>query len=207
MFWLAPGEDFLAAWVPYQGFAATRNDVLITDYALLSGTSMASPHVIGIAAMLKSLHGNWSPAAITSAIITAADITDNTGVLIIDMTRGTAATPLDYGAGHVNKNKAMDQGLAYDIGLDDYMNFLCGVNYTESVITRKPERSCTRTDLDLNYSSLTVILETNSSSQVFWRILTNVGDHPRCYQAVITEPKGMKVVVEPQVLTFKGKNS
>ncbi|ONK77517.1 uncharacterized protein A4U43_C02F7400 [Asparagus officinalis] len=207
---LAPGVNILAAWVPNRGFAPVGDNYLITDYALESGTSMASPHVIGIAAMLKSVHPNWSMAAIRSAMMTTADITDNTGGQIIDETTGTAATPLDFGAGHVNPSKAMDPGLVYDIGLDDYMDFLCGLNYTSSqmaVITRRPGYVCAKANLDLNYPSFAVILETNRSSQVFKRVLTNVGGYPTSYQAVISAPKGMKVRAEPQVINFEEKDS
>lgn len=38
--------------------------------ALLSGTSVATPGVSGIVALLKALHPNWSPAAMKSAIVT-----------------------------------------------------------------------------------------------------------------------------------------
>ncbi|CAN4089461.1 unnamed protein product [Withania somnifera] len=41
-----------------------------TPYEFYSGTSMAAPHVSGIVALLKSLHPDWSPAAIKSAIVT-----------------------------------------------------------------------------------------------------------------------------------------
>lgn len=55
----APGVNILAAYP--RGFY------------ILSGTSMSTPHVTGIAALLKSAHPHWSPAAIKSAFVTTGD--------------------------------------------------------------------------------------------------------------------------------------
>ncbi|CAK9181234.1 unnamed protein product [Ilex paraguariensis] len=61
---LAPGVDILAAWVPNRKGAPIRDDYLLTDNNIVSGISMASPHVVGRAALLKATHRDWSPAAI-----------------------------------------------------------------------------------------------------------------------------------------------
>ncbi|HUI30988.1 MAG TPA: S8 family serine peptidase [Candidatus Acidoferrales bacterium] len=56
---LAPGVNILSTF--------TRNTVFT-----LSGTSMATPFVTGVCTLLKSLHRNWPPATIKSAITTTA---------------------------------------------------------------------------------------------------------------------------------------
>jgi subtilisin family serine protease len=42
-------------------------------YCYLQGTSMASPHVAGLAALVASQHPNWSPGAISARISSTAD--------------------------------------------------------------------------------------------------------------------------------------
>ncbi|RWR85484.1 subtilisin-like protein protease SBT1.7 [Cinnamomum micranthum f. kanehirae] len=208
---LAPGVNILAAWAPNRGWQPIGNDYLVTDFALVSGTSMSSPHLVGIAALVRAVHPDWSPAAIRSALMTTAYLIDNTHGPILDMITGTSATPLDFGGGHVNPTKAMDPGLVYDIGVQDYLDFLCGLNYTSDqmmVITRKSNYTCTNPSLDLNYPSFMVILNnTNSTTTRFTRVLTNVEEGPAVYRAVVYAPTGMSVVVKPETLKFEGENS
>ncbi|KAK9112749.1 hypothetical protein Scep_020268 [Stephania cephalantha] len=208
---MAPGVDVLAAWAPNVPFAQVGNNRLSSDYILLSGTSMSSPHLVGIAALLKSAHRDWSPAAIRSAIMTTADVVDNTNGVITDMATGKQGTPLDYGAGHVNPNKALDPGLIYDIKVDDYTNFLCALNYTRQqmvAITRRLNYNCEYATLDLNYPSFIVILDnTNTTSYTFKRVLTNVANSKAVYMAAVSAPAGMKISIEPSLLSFDGKGS
>jgi subtilisin family serine protease len=75
---------------------------------------MATPHISGVVALVKSLHPDWSPAAIKSAILTTSDVVDNTGGPILDEQHGKA-NACARGAGHVNPTRAADPGLVYDI--------------------------------------------------------------------------------------------
>jgi subtilisin family serine protease len=208
---MAPGYNILAAWVPNKLLLTVRNQDLYSDFKLDSGTSMSTPHVAGVVALLRSFHPDWSPAAIRSAMMTTADITDNTGKPITDMVNSSVASPLDYGGGHINPNQATDPGLVYDTGSEEYVEFLCGLGYTSrqiGAITQKHGYTCGKADLDLNYPSFIVILnKTSEVSRSFKRLLTNVGEAPSKYRAIVNAPAGLKVMVTPPFLSFKGKGS
>ncbi|GKA19368.1 retrotransposable element Tf2, partial [Tanacetum coccineum] len=68
----APGLNILAAWTegnsPTKIEAADKRKV---KYNILSGTSMACPHVSTTVALIKVIHPNWSSATIKSALITS----------------------------------------------------------------------------------------------------------------------------------------
>lgn len=91
---------------------------------MMSGTSMAAPHIAGIAALIKQKHPHWSPAAIKSALMTTANTLDRGGRPLLaqqysetESMKFVKATPLDYGSGHVNPRAALDPGLIFDAGL------------------------------------------------------------------------------------------
>jgi hypothetical protein len=205
---VAPGVDILAAWVPNKEVM----EKLYAKYMLVSGTSMSSPHVAGIVALLRSAHPDWSPAAIRSAMMTTAYVKDNANKIIVSMPNGSPGTPLDYGNGHVSPNQASDPGLVYDATADDYVNFLCGLRYTSRQITavtgRRNAKCAAGASLDLNYPSFMVILNnTKSATRMFNRVLTNVASSPAKYRVSVTAPAGMKVTVTPSALSFGGKGS
>ncbi|XP_024541443.1 subtilisin-like protease SBT3.13 isoform X1 [Selaginella moellendorffii] len=102
---IAPGVDILASWLP--------KDDAKRSFKFLSGTSMATPQVAAIVAMLKTLHPTWSPAMIKSAIMTTASPLDNTGEPIKDFDE-KVATPYAMGAGFINPSEAMEPGLVLD---------------------------------------------------------------------------------------------
>ncbi|XP_024541843.1 subtilisin-like protease SBT5.4 [Selaginella moellendorffii] len=67
----APGVDILAAWPPNVDLGEGRGR---GNFNFQSGTSMSCPHVAAVAALLKSYHQDWSPAAIKSAILTTGKV-------------------------------------------------------------------------------------------------------------------------------------
>ena len=69
----APNGRVLSTWPA--GFPCTRPvvDPSGATYCYLQGTSMASPHVAGVAALIASQHPTWSTGAITGKITSTAD--------------------------------------------------------------------------------------------------------------------------------------
>ncbi|XP_022766474.1 subtilisin-like protease SBT1.7 [Durio zibethinus] len=208
---IAPGVRVLAAVPPIIPVGILGNHELASDYALFSGTSMSAPHVAGVAALLKAVHPEWSPAAIRSALMTTADTIDNNGTTLTNELTNLPGTPLDFGAGHINPNKAMNPGLIYDIDWQGYVDFLCGLGYNDTemrAILRQSQWNCSQEGTDLNYPSFVAIFSKNASSpnvKNFTRVVTNVGDDQSVYQAIAKTTNGMSIIVEPTTLTFTSK--
>ncbi|MDG4863753.1 S8 family peptidase [Streptomyces sp. T-3] len=72
----APGSDITAARAK-----GTFESVAVSEhYASISGTSMATPHVSGAAAILKQRHPDWNAQQLKSALVGSADAVDDAGV-------------------------------------------------------------------------------------------------------------------------------
>ncbi|XP_027906737.1 subtilisin-like protease SBT1.9 [Vigna unguiculata] len=207
----APGTSILAAWpqnLPVETFG-TQN--VFSNFNLLSGTSMACPHVAGVAALLRGAHPEWSVASIRSAIVTTSDMLDNTLGPIKDIGNDNkAASPLASGSGHINPNRALNPGLVYDVGVQDYVNLLCALGFTQrniTVITGTSSNDCSKPSLDLNYPSFIAFFNSNNSStaQEFQRTVTHVGEGPASYAASFIPVEGYEVSVSPELLVFKEK--
>lgn len=69
----APGINILAAFTKLKAITDDPADTWHTMFNIVSGTSMACPHATGAAAYVKSLHPDWSPAAIKSALMTTGE--------------------------------------------------------------------------------------------------------------------------------------
>ncbi|HEY85344.1 MAG TPA: S8 family serine peptidase [Chloroflexi bacterium] len=100
----APGVNILAGgYTP-----GTSGEARHLGYGQASGTSMASPHVAGAAALLTQIHPDWSPAYIKSALMSTSKWQ---GIYNQD---GTHAQPLDMGAGRLDLTNAADPGIILD---------------------------------------------------------------------------------------------
>ncbi|USX21633.1 S8 family serine peptidase [Oxalobacteraceae bacterium OTU3REALA1] len=203
----APGTDILAAvtadLTPAQRDAiAAGSPSPVSDWAFYSGTSMASPHVVGVAALLKQLHPTWTPSAIKSALMTSATDTFSDGLtskVAWDSSATNAGTlPWGQGAGHIAPNSAADPGLVYDIAPNDYARFLCGQGliYTTAQCTTLGGPIAA---YNLNLASLTAsnVLGTLSMT----RTVTNVGNTTATYNATASLP-GFTVSVQPSTLVL-----
>lgn len=94
---LAPGVEILAA----------SSDP--RDYAVRSGTSLASAFAAGSAALLIDLHPTWTPAEVQSALLTTAK---SSGLKNQDGT--PTSSPFDVGSGRVDLSAAGRAGLVLD---------------------------------------------------------------------------------------------
>ncbi|OMP02779.1 hypothetical protein COLO4_10835 [Corchorus olitorius] len=195
----APGVNILAA-------TSQMDRVMDGGYAIHSGTSMATPHVSGIVALLKAIHPEWSPAAIKSALVTTARTKDASNFpLFAEGSPQKPANPFDFGGGIVNPNGAADPGLVYDMDTLDYIHYLCAMGYNNSAISRLMGQAIVcpvekPSILDVNVPSITISSLRNSVTLT--RTVTNVGAPNSIYRAVIEPPTGVIVTVRPDILVF-----
>ncbi|KAF5954444.1 hypothetical protein HYC85_007300 [Camellia sinensis] len=139
--------------------------------------SVSCPHLSGIAALFKSVHPHWSPATIKSSIMTTTDLTNLAGKPIVDE-RLLSADIFATSSGHVNPSRAINPGLVYDLEPNDYIPYLCGLNYT---------------DQDIYFIT---------KHKAYTRTVTNVGEAKSSYDSVIVAPPGIKVTFNTTRLEF-----
>ena len=191
----APGSDILAGVSP--SLSVDQHAAVLSGAApaystsvYMSGTSMATPHVAGLAALLKQRHPGWSPAAVKSALMTSTY-----PVLPTALTGDEDGTlPWGQGAGHVAPNLAADPGLVYDTAAGDYKRYMCGITGEVS--------DCSTGKLAghaLNLASIT--LPGVVGAQTVSRSVTNVSDKTAIYH-VSTSLEGFTTTVTPSTLNL-----
>lgn len=107
----APGLHILAGHTPRP---ATVGEGLPGQlFQSDAGTSMASPHVAGLAALLRQLHPEWTPGQIRSALMTTAI------PAVLGTGGGAPATPFERGAGRA-AGRAWRATLTLDASAEDF---------------------------------------------------------------------------------------
>jgi subtilisin family serine protease len=186
----APGVDILAGQTP-----TVATGLRGENYQYLSGTSQAAPEVVGVAALLKEAHPEWSPSALKSALMTSART---------DLARedGEPADGFDMGAGHIVPNSAFDPGLIYDSGFADHAAYLCGLPeppFAASDCAAHAAAGISSNAVDLNLPSIASAALV--SGDTVRRRVTNVGP-PATFSAEVSAPPNLDLVVEPATLVL-----
>lgn len=211
-----PGVEILAAWPDNVGTTGIPEDTRRVKFNVISGTSMSCPHLSGIAAFIMARRPGWSAAAIRSALMTTAYTNSKGGASPFrDEATQQAATPFDYGNGHVDVAAALDPGLIYDIKTEDYIDFLCALNSTTEYVqgisgtnsTCSAEKAYSA--YDLNYPSFAAgydtKVETGAKTVNFTRTVTSVGGAGTYHVNVsLSDPGLVQVSVDPEELVFAG---
>ncbi|KAL9242756.1 hypothetical protein vseg_016725 [Gypsophila vaccaria] len=201
---MAPGTSIWAAWSPNsEGDQYAKGQ----NFALVSGTSMATPHVAGVAALIMQKHPLWSPSAVISAMMTTTDVSDKFGnpIMAQEKNQLSPATPFDYGAGSINPSRAIDPGLVFVSKFKHYIQFLCALpGVDEESVRRAIGSGCPSSRKawcsDLNTPTVTISNLVGTRRVV--RTVTNVGEQTETYNATVTEPTGVKLKVAPHLFTI-----
>ncbi|SDS91397.1 S8 family serine peptidase [Jiangella sp. DSM 45060] len=173
----APGVDVLAAVAPWPHAG--------NDFDFVSGTSMAAPHVAGLAALIRAEQPGWSAATVRSAMMTTAH----------DLVVASGEPDRDRfhaGAGHVDPARFLEPGLVYESGTADWLAFLEGTGEDTGVAGVEPIDPS-----DLNQPSIAV--GALAGRQTVTRTVTAVT--PGLYRASVSVP-GFTARVTPSELYF-----
>ncbi len=195
----APGVNILAATTP-TALVGSRGE----RFRLMSGTSMSSPHVAGVFALLTQAHPRWSPAMAKSALMTSTrhDVWVQDG--------STPAEVFDTGSGYIQpggnihrRGSPFNPGLVYDASVPAYTAFLCGAGFgtwRPGTCNQLADASFSLDASDLNLPSIGVAELVGS--QTVTRSVTSVADKIRVFEAQVRAPAGFTVTVEPATLTL-----
>ncbi|CAI5537526.1 unnamed protein product [Closterium sp. Naga37s-1] len=190
---IGPGVDLVAA-------APSKKIGEPGTTARRTGTSMSTPHLAGLAAIIIQKYPDWSPAQVMSALMTTARVTDMSNSPIKTEFSGVEATPWEMGAGHVFPPAMLDPGLTYDVREKDYQNFLAGQDLNRA---KKEFPGASLSPLAVRNLNLpTITLARLQGSVQVTRTVTCVGSSVSTYTVSGSPPQGVRVFVGPGSFTL-----
>ncbi len=173
----APGVSVLAAAENAEGAEPT--------FEYLSGTSMAAPHVAGLAALYFGEQPTASTSEVKSAIMTTAgDLVDAEGAPYTD--------PFGQGAGQIDPSRMFEPGLVYLNGADDWASYIEGIGYEWSDEAEPVDPS------QLNLASI-AIGELTAAETITRTVTARTAG---TYTASLAGLEGIDVTVEPESVTL-----
>lgn len=185
---LATGSDLLKPDIAAPGVAVLAGVSPIgtggDEFGFLSGTSMASPHVAGVGALILAKNPKWSPATVKSAMMTTADPVKNAD-------GGVDGDVFATGAGQVDPTSVLSPGLVYDAGRYEYLQFIEGTGFADVKGLEGIDAK------NMNVPSFAVGNLTGKVTVT--RTVTALT--PGVYNATVNVP-GVNVTVTPSVLNF-----
>ncbi|WP_161958433.1 S8 family serine peptidase [Ornithinimicrobium cavernae] len=173
--------DLLAPTLTAPGVNILAADAGAADaYMVQQGTSMASPHVAGAGALLTSLHPDWTPMQIRSALAASA------APEVLSSGAGPT-TAFDQGSGLMDLEAAGRAGLVLD---ETYANF-------------RAANPAPGFDGDPQTLNVPALVDHECGSSCTWtRTLTNVADATATYTATGASADGLSLQVEPATVTL-----
>lgn len=114
----APGVNILAPYADEHPLSP--GSAQSQDWAMISGTSMASPHIAGVMALVRQAHPHWSAAEVQSALEMTASQTVKRDVDPDWQPEGHPATQHRVGSGRVDAQAAVNAGLIMDETVENF---------------------------------------------------------------------------------------
>ncbi|MFV0597510.1 S8 family serine peptidase [Shewanella sp.] len=113
----APGVDIYAAFADEHPFSAASAS---GDFTLMSGTSMASPHVAGSMALLRQAQPTWTATEVQSALAMTAE--NKVQYRRLNEATGNVELASTYraGTGRINVSNAVNAGFVMDETIDNF---------------------------------------------------------------------------------------
>ncbi|CAI7873728.1 unnamed protein product, partial [Closterium sp. NIES-53] len=195
---IGPGDQL---WAAGSGESVDTAATDAPNFNYWSGTSMSTPQLAGIMALMVQNKPSWSPSQVISAITTTA-YTRNKNGQPIQRANGKKATAWDYGGGHVDPTRVLDPGLTFHAAHKHFVNFL---------MMRDPIRTKKRfwrmgkalSILPWNLNRASIAVTRLHGITVVYRQVKNVYNLQSTYRAKVVPPPGFIVRVLPKKMTIR----